>query len=401
MTMTFGERMRVLMGERGMSLRGLAKTIHYDVGYLSKVANDRKCPSLQAVQRIDGALEAGGELVALVQAGATSGTRDGGFAFDDEIDALEFAERVAASDVGNETLTRLELAIDDLATAYPSTPPGELLERVRRHLSYIARLIDARKTLSEHRRLLVVGGWLSLLASTCHVDLRQFPAATARLRTAAQMAREAEHAEIAAWCLETEAWQAVTNGDYRRALSLTQGAQTVAPRGGSAYIQATAQEARVWARLGAGPETRDALDRVAALVSPLPMPERPEHHYQYDPAKSDAYIATTLSWLGDRAAEPYARQVIRRLESTTDGPPRPRRAVSARLDLALALLASEQFDEAGQLTLTAVTSGLLVPSNYWRAREVIAAIEARRMSASGELREAYRELYAPTRSGQR
>ncbi|WP_248961422.1 hypothetical protein [Sphaerisporangium perillae] len=190
----------------------------------------------------------------------------------------------------------------------------------------------------------------------------------------------------------TRAWQALIAGDYRRALALAQSAQHVAPKDGSAYIQATAQEGRAWARLGAGRETRDALDRVARLVAPLPSPDRPEHHYRYDPAKSGAYLATTLSWLGDPAAEPYTRGVLTRLESTTDGPPRPRRAVSARLDLALALLAADQPDEAGHITLAAITSGLLVPSNYWRATEVIAAVEARRVPEAVELREAYRDL---------
>lgn len=315
-----------------------------------------------------------------------------GAVLDDELDALELARRVAISDVGAETLEQLETVVDGLAVAYPGTPPAELLGRVRRHLAYVSQLIDARKTLTEYRRLLVVGGWLSLLAATCHIDLRQFPAGAARLRTAAQLAKHAGHPEIMAWSLETEAWQVLTTGDYRRALSLSQGAQRVAPKGSSAYIQAIAQEGRAWARLGAGQETRDALDRVAHLVGPLPTPDRAEHHYRYDPAKSDAYTATTLSWLGDPAAEPYARGVLSRLESTTDGPPRPRRAVSARLDLALALLAADQVDEAGHTVLTAMTSGLLVPSNYWRVAEVIAAVEARRVPEAVGLREVYQEL---------
>jgi len=71
--------------------------------------------------------------------------------------------------------------------------------------------------------------------------------------------------------------------------------------------------------------------------------------------------------------------------------PRPRRAASARLDLALALTAAEQLDEAAATTLDAVTSGLLVPSNYWRAREVISAVNGRGVPGSGDLEEAYRE----------
>ncbi|SDG66534.1 hypothetical protein SAMN05421505_106183 [Sinosporangium album] len=311
---------------------------------------------------------------------------------DDELEAMELARRVAASDMGEETLERLEMAVDDLAVAYPRTPPAELLQRVRRHISYVSTFVNARMTLAEHRRIIVAGGWLSLLAATCHIDLRQFPSGAARLRTAMQLAKHAEHAEIAGWCLETEAWQALTSGDHRQALALAQSAQRVAPKGSSAYIQATAQEGRAWARLGAGPETRDALGRVSRLVEPLPIPDRPEHHYRYDPAKSDAYTATTLSWIGDPAAERYARGVLARLESTTDGPPRPRRAASARLDLALALLAADLPDEAADTALVAITSGLLAPSSYWRAAEVVSALEARRLSETAELREAYWEL---------
>ncbi|WP_225994099.1 hypothetical protein [Actinomadura rudentiformis] len=125
------------------------------------------------------------------------------------------------------------------------------------------------------------------------------------------------------------------------------------------------------------------------------MPDRPEHHFRYDPAKSDAYTATTLSWLGDPAAEPYARGVLDRLERPTVGPARPRRAASARLDLALALLASDQPDEAAHAAMEAVTSGRLVPSNYWRAAEVITAVQALSVPEATDLQAAYRELCPP------
>ncbi|WP_063780665.1 transcriptional regulator [Nonomuraea sp. SBT364] len=309
---------------------------------------------------------------------------------DDERRALELTRRAAATEVGESTLERLEATVDDLAIAYHGTPPHELLVRVRQHLDYVFQLLDAKKTLTEHRRLLVAGGWLSLLAATCLIDLRRFPAATARLHTAAQLAKETEHREISAWCLETKAWQVLIDGGYRRALTLSQAAQRAAPRGGSAYIQATAQEGRVWARLGAARETRDTLNRVARLVAHLPDPDRPEHHYRYDPAKSDAYIATTLSWLGDSAAEPYARGVLARQES--DPPRRPRRTLAARLDLALALLAADHPDEAANMTLAALTDPHLVPSHYWRAAEVVKAVESRRVPEAVELSEAYREL---------
>jgi hypothetical protein len=89
----------------------------------------------------------------------------------------------------------------------------------------------------------------------------------------------------------------------------------------------------------------------------------PEHHYRYDPAKSEPYTATTLAWIGDPAAERHACHVLARLESSIDGPPRPRCAASARLDLSLALIAGGRHDEAAGTALEAISSGRIIPSN--------------------------------------
>ena len=391
----FGTELARLMTARGLGVRELARMVPCNPGHISNLRSGKAQPSPELAETLDDRLDAGGTLCALAPVHAPRRRRDGaawdGSAADDEIAALDLGRRAEASEVGTGTVERLELVVDDLATAYPGIPPADLLGRVRGYLGYVGRLLDARTTLAEHRRLLVTGGWLSLLAATCLIDLHRDHAASAHLRTAAQLARETGHAEIAAWCLETQAWQVLTTGDYRRAVDISQAAQRLAPHEGSAYIQATAQEGRAWARLGAAPETRAALARVETLVSPLPMPDRPEHHYRYDPAKSEAYMATTLAWLGDPAAESYARHVLARLESTIDGPPRPRRAASARLDLSLALIAAGQHDEAAGTALEAITSGRIVPSNYWRAREVIHAVAERGVPEARELAEAYRE----------
>jgi hypothetical protein len=80
--------------------------------------------------------------------------------------------------------------------------------------------------------------------------------------------------------------------------------------------------------------------------------------------------------------------VLARIESTIDG---PRRAASARLDLSLALIAAGRHDEAAGTTLEAISSGRLVPSTYWRAREVIQAVAERGVPEAAELAEAYHE----------
>jgi transcriptional regulator with XRE-family HTH domain len=387
--MGFAERLGELLAAQGISGRELARRIPCDRSYVSMLLSGRRRPAPEMAARIDEVLGAGGQLAALAASGRAAAAADAA-ALDDEIVALELARRASASDVGAAAVERIEQAADALAVAYPGTPPGVLLSRVRRHLGYVTSLADARATLAERRRLLAAAGWLSLLAATCMIDLGRRDGAAAHLATAAQLAAETGHAELAAWCLETRAWQVLTDGDYAQAAEISRAAQRVAPAGGSAVIQATAQEGRAMARLGASRETYGALCRVEALVSPLAPPSEPEHHYRYDPAKAEAYVATTLSWIGDKAAVGCTRQVLARLESgAAGGPPRPRRAASARLDLALALAGAGQPAEAAGTALDAVTSGLLVPSNWWRAEEVITAVATRAEPEARELREAY------------
>lgn len=219
--------------------------------------------------------------------------------------------------------------------------------------------------------------------------MKQHAAAAEWLTTAASLARETEHAEIHAWRYETEAWQVLTDGDYPRALTLSQAAQQWAPRGSSAAIQATAQEGRAWARLGEAMHTYGVINRVAELTASLPVPDRPEHHYRYDPDKALAYTATTLAWVGDSAAESHAREVITRFDSPQAAGRRPRRVVLAQIDLALALLTSDRPDEASAAALGAMLSGWVVPSNHWRAWEVVTAVEACGLSEATDLRETY------------
>lgn len=392
----FAGRLAALMTRRGLGVLAVARRVPCDKALISRLASGRQQPSRQMARRLDEVLNAGGELAALAASARPAPPAAGAPALPsgpagDEVAAVELARRAAASDAGAATVTQLETAFDGLAVAYHRSRPAELLARVRAYLGYVGSLLDGRMTFAEHRRLLVSGAWLSLLSATCLIDLDRPGPAAAYLRTAAALARETGHGETAAWVLETQAWQAVTGGEYRLAVSLAQGAQQIAPKGGSAYIQATAQEGRAWARLGAARETYDALARTQALASRLAEPGTPEHHYRYDPAKSQAYLATTLSWLGDPAAAGFARAVLARLASAGDGAGRPRRAASARLDLALALAATGQPEESAGTALAAVTSGLLVPSNYWRAAEVISDLAAAGLPETAQLREAYAE----------
>ncbi|MGH3860854.1 helix-turn-helix transcriptional regulator [Actinokineospora sp.] len=423
---SLGQRLAMLRTAAGVTQGQLAAAVYCDRTTVTHIEKGRGRADEQFWQTADRIVEAGGSLLAAYRdletarqecdlrarrsalealrakahsftttplTGNTSSVFDG---YDDETAAVELARRVAASDVGDETLGQLEGAMDELAMAYPVTAPQDLLVRLRSHLAYVSSLTDSRMTLVGRRRLLVLGGWLSLLAATVHIDLKHHAAATARLRTAASLARHAEHDEIRAWCFETEAWRVLTEGDYRRAVKLSRAAQELAPAGSSIAVQSTAQEGRAWARLSNPRETYAAIDRVTKLVSPMARPDRPEHHFRYDPDKSVAYVATTLAWVGDPAAESYAREIISRLKPDHEGQRWPRRVASANLDLALALLVTDRLDEACHATQEAILSGRVVPSNHWRAAEIVGAVEARHLPEARELRDAYEGMRRAT-----
>src|SRR4051812_36650161 len=279
-----------------------------------------------------------------LQPAARTGSAD----LDHEVEALELARRVSASDVGESTLLRLERIVDELAMAYLTTPPLEVLDRARGHLRYVQNLLGARKTLAEHRRLLVIGGWLSLLAGTLHIDLGQQAAALARIRTARSIAEEAGHEELAAHTMETEAWRALTLCDFRRAANWAQAAQQRARVGSTAYIQAAAQEGRALARLGEPVAACVVVGRVGRLAEPLGRPEHPEHHFRYDLVKATSYTATTLTWIGDPAAAEHAREVVRSMATGDLAGGRVRRLALSRLDLSLALMQRDEAEEAAQ-----------------------------------------------------
>lgn len=216
MTAEFAEQLHQLRADRGLSVRQLAALAHCAKSHVHDLETGRRRPTPAIAHALDDALHVAGRLTATLH---TLEPADDGAA---EVEAIELARRVTASDVSNDTLDRLERAADSMAMAYATVPPDQLLPRVAGHLDYVSTLVGGRKTLAQHRRLLIVGGWFALLRATLHIDLRHTAASDAYLLTARQLADQAEHPEIAAWCLETKAWDVLTSGDFRRALQLSQ-----------------------------------------------------------------------------------------------------------------------------------------------------------------------------------
>jgi transcriptional regulator with XRE-family HTH domain len=358
----------------GMSLADLAAGAHMHRGYLGNVEHGKRWPTETVARALDAALDADGELLATWAAADRVPHIRITSANGRPTELLELAARAEASDVSPATLDLLDTSVDQMARSYTRLPPVELLRDVRTSTRQISRLLDGRATLAQRRRLLVAAGWTALLAATLHVDLGQRDAATAARNAAGSLGRETDHDEVGAWAVEIDAWAALVDQDWPRAAALAEAGEAVAPSGSPAAAQLAMQTARATARLGDGPGVRAALHRSALAADRQSQDRPPDHHFYFDASKSELYTGTALAWLGDPAAEDYAR----RAAASHEAAGQRRRLATAHLDLGLVLARLGRPDEAAHCGVFALSTNHLVPSNSWRADELVAAVSGHR-----------------------
>lgn len=367
--------------DAGFSLADLAGRAHVHRAYIHRMERGERWPSDAVVRAVDAALAADGELAATWEAADRVPRVPANGA---PTELLELAARAQASDVSATTLELVEFTVDGLARSYTRVPPDELLRDVRTRARQIGSLLDGRSTLVQRRRLLTAAGWLALLAATLHVDLGHRRAATSAQTAAQSLGRETEQPEIGAWVCEIDTWTALVDQDWPRAADLAATGEAIAPPGSPAGAQLAVQSARAAARLGDGPGMRAALRRCTALLERQSTERSPEHHFYFDGEKLDLYTGTALAWLGDPAAEDYARHAAVRHEASGQR----RRLSTAYLDLGLVLVRLGRPDEAAHYGTLALGTNHLVPSNSWRADELIAAVsDFRGVPEVEELRE--------------
>jgi transcriptional regulator with XRE-family HTH domain len=212
-------------------------------------------------------------------------------AFSDEAaEATELAEHAEASSIGTGTLEGLDRTVDRYCRDYPSTAPDVLAVRVRRRLRDVDRLLGGKLTPTQHRHLVVAGGWLATLLACLQFDLGNREAAERTRDAAFQLAKEGEHQELMAWTFELLAWFALVDRRYQDTVDCTRAGLQLAPSS-SAGVQLAIQEARAWSRLGNQREAEQAMRHAGTALTRLPVPAHPEHHFVFDASKLSFYAA--------------------------------------------------------------------------------------------------------------
>jgi hypothetical protein len=250
-------------------------------------------------------------------------------------DTMELARMADVSDIGSGTVEAVQEAVELLCRAYPSSSALTLRDRSKQRLKYVLGLLGGRLTLSQHREILVQAGWLANLLGCLHYDLGEREHAEAARLGALQMGKQAEHGKLMAWAHEMSAWFALTEGRYEDVIDAAQRGQGVAGTS-SAMVQLTLQEAKGHARLRHRNEASEALTRGATVLSRLPTPAHPDHHFVFDHTKWIFYAATIYAWQGDDdRAEEHALEIMgrhTRPDGTTNA---PMRTANARIDLGM------------------------------------------------------------------
>jgi hypothetical protein len=231
----------------------------------------------------------------------------------------------ARVEVDQGTVEAHHAAAERLCCDYSTVPAPALREQTEQQLQDVRRLLDGRKTLSQHRELLVIAGWLSMLLGCLHNDLGKRRAAEAARDDAFHLGKEAGHPVLVRWVYELQSWFALTDGRFRDVTMFARAGQEQG-NDDSASVQLILQEAKGWAKLGDRRQAEDALQRGWSVLNRLPRADQPEHHFVFDPSKYPFYAAPIFEWLGEHArAEEYCQEVFAhcvRADGTTPWPMR-------------------------------------------------------------------------------
>jgi tetratricopeptide (TPR) repeat protein len=191
--------------QRGMSLRALAKAVHHDASYLSKVLRGLKPCGPRLARDIDAALAAGGEIV---QAAARGDLAEGGRAGTGK--AVDVMTWITATNASDDAIAELARGAEYLAEVHGRMPARKVLPEVLGvHQAAYALLRGGRQRLAQTRELLRIDS--ALLAHACLLlgDLGRYEQAREYGSAALLCAQETATDEGPAWTAmaKTARWQ--------------------------------------------------------------------------------------------------------------------------------------------------------------------------------------------------
>lgn len=320
----FGDLMRRLMAERDISLHRLARTVHYDVGYLCKVRSGKKPASRKLAAQLDGALKADGALESLAPrprpTRSTAGSNDWPTAGDHwpTLAALQAGGAAAAVEpepydpapATASTVTPADVAVvrgmlDALTASERQFGGGHARVYASNYLRTIVwPQLCARADQMVFRDLCSISVEFSLRVASMQLDVGNAAASRALLGAALPLAHQTGDPVVAAWVLARFGEQDAHDNHVDRALAYTRGAAAMArrsPPGARSFI--LAKHALAVSMTGDRTETlrilgqvRDAYEKAGSGGEPAWMRCYGLEHLAHDEGRCLNYLG-----MGDQA----------------------------------------------------------------------------------------------------
>jgi tetratricopeptide (TPR) repeat protein len=256
---TFGKEIRRLMAEQRVGLRELARQVHYDPGYLSKVVNGQKAVSGNLARRLDAVLDAGGVLAAFRTIPDLRGT----FAYDDG-ERLILAARCPKR-LDREIIKSLAEVLAAEHRLAGQVDPMQMLKAVTAQLSVVLDLTrEARAPL--RGEVLGVAGQYGQFAGFLNAYVGRLSVANAWQDRALGWAAESGDADMTATTLNLKASVALLAGKVGPMIGLSQAAQRGTAPTADVRALALQLEARGHALAGDEDNAHRKLDEAASLI---------------------------------------------------------------------------------------------------------------------------------------
>lgn len=267
---------------------------------------------------------------------------------------MELVQRIRRTDIDGTALDTLRIIVERLCSEYSYMPSDDLRREGRGWLARLTQLLDSHMTLAQHREVLVLAGWLTLLVGCVEYDMRNFRGAEATRQAAMSLGEEAGHNGIMAWSQEMTCWFSLTQGQYRQVVEASRVGREIAPQH-AVSVQLAAQEAKAWARMGDRRQVELALERGRLLLESLPYPENVNNHFAIDPDKFDFYAMDCYRRTGENSLATMTAEEVIRKSTAPDGTARtPMRIAEAKTTLAVVAAREGDLEAATNLGLDAL-----------------------------------------------
>ena len=262
----FGEELRRLLAERGISLRNIARQVECSPGYLSNVASGRKPLTPSLAVRLDRVLGTGDQLIAYALCPEQE------YSSGPDIDLIRrgLDDTLSEGAMAQAALDDWERMVIRYGRATRDQPASALLNDISADLAELKLTLRRHRSASALRQLTRIAAQMAGLMGLTFIKLGDHRSFRQWARTARLAASEAGDPVTHSWVLAQESYGHYYSSDFREAAEVAWHAQDIvrtSPCVGAAL--AAALEGRAQAAMGHRQTTRAALARAEDILSHL------------------------------------------------------------------------------------------------------------------------------------